>query len=350
MILPRYDSFIKSRKNIEKLFLSFGIDLSKLNVINYPNKQLIKVICSASGSVTFFSGLIDKDELSILSRVPSDLILFNCSADYSRYLELGQELNFPTDNGYCFGYPQLIGVQPVSINDQKDIVFFEQVIVPATFSERCYLLRKLVDLANAFPDKKIWIKPRCKPGGRTIHKQIWHLETLRKLLRIKLPENLQFSYEPVEQLLARTSLCLTISSTVAIEALAREIPTVIISDFGVRRDIHTASFVGSGCLATIDQLIAGYHPESNSEWLSNYVQIPDVDAFKVRLTELLEKKKLRLLPQREYPEGAFSIAPDLMPTSLKKAKKFFTDPSGFCVDSKFQLINKLGKIVFSSKF
>ncbi|WP_164672866.1 DUF6716 putative glycosyltransferase [Aeromonas hydrophila] len=321
-----------------------------IQVYNTTNKEMLNKfrqgISSDSFVISCFSGFIEREEISILSRLPSDMILFNCHIDYLRYLELGKEIRFPTDNGYCFGYSQLIGVKNIPIEQQRDIIFFEQVIIPATFSERSYLLRKLVDLANSFPDKKVWIKPRCKPGGRTIHKQKWHLERLRKLFRIRLPDNLSFTYEPVEQLLSRTALCLTISSTVAIEALARGIPTVIISDFGVRRDIHTASFVGSGCLATIDQVIAGYQPKPNQEWLDDYVKIPDVDAFKIRLNDLISQKRAGLLPQREYPDGTFSLAPDLKPLVLKRIHKLFMDPRGFCCDSRFYFLNKIGSLLF----
>ncbi|MFQ1817486.1 DUF6716 putative glycosyltransferase [Aeromonas veronii] len=346
MIYSRYDSFLKSKESIEQLCARLDLDIEKYNFLNNTNKVLIKQLSSTPGGVTFFSGFIGRDEYSILSRASSDLILFNCKADYEKYLSLGQELRFSTDNAYCFGYPQLIGVNVIPSHQQKDIIFFEQVIVPATFSERCYLLQKLVNLAQAFPEKQVWIKPRCKPGGRTIHKQKWHLERLRKLLRIRLPDNLCFTYEPVEQLLSRTALCLTISSTVAIEALARGIPTVIISDFGIRRDIHTASFVGSGCLAAIDQVIAGYLPKPNQEWLDDYIKIPDVDAFKARLNELISQKSAGLLPRREYPDGAFSLVPDPKPLALKRIHKLFVDPRGFCCDSKFSFFRKIGILLF----
>ncbi len=342
-------SFMQYSCKVKSIVLGVKSEGYILKVENLTNKELVCFFKKKSDDdliITLFFGYIADDYLSLISRIPSDLILFNCVADTVRYVQLGKELNFSTDNGYCFGYPQLIGVNVVPIHQQKDIVFFEQVIVPATFSERCYLLRKLVNLAKAFPEKKVWIKPRCRPGGRTIHKQKWHLERLRKLLRIKFPNNLCFTYEPVEQLLSRTALCLTISSTVAIEALARGITTVIISDFGVRRDIHTASFVGSGCLATIDQVIAGYLPKPNQEWLDDYVRIPDVDAFKARLNDLILQKKAGLVPQREYPDGTFSLAPDLKPLVLKRIHKLFIDPHGFCCDSRFYFLNKIGGLLF----
>ncbi|MGL5524927.1 MAG: DUF6716 putative glycosyltransferase [Aeromonas veronii] len=335
-----------------RIIHGFSFSAYEVEIKNTTNKKLIKFFIHENEPkkngliISCFSGFIDRDNISILSRIPSDLILFNCRADYLWYLQLGEELGFYTGNGFCFGYPQLILLESVIFEKQVDIVFFEQVIVPSTFSERCYLLKKLVDLANAFPERKVLIKPRCKPGGRTIHKQKWHLERLRKLLRIRLPDNLCFTYEPVEQLLSKTALCLTISSTVAVEALARGIPTVIISDFGVRRDIHTASFVGSGCLATIDQVIAGYLPKPNKEWLDDYVKIPDVDAFKIRLNDLISQKRAGLLPQREYPDGAFSLAPDLKPLVLKRIHKLFIDPHGFCCDSRFYFLNKIGGLLF----
>lgn len=346
-MLKKYSSLNLSKYAIKH---SLG-DCFKNDILieNLTNKQFINFFEQNHSKliVSCFSGYIEGDDATILSRVQSDLILFNCPNDYERYIELSKELAFSPDNAFCFGYPQLLNIKHNFVNKQKDIVFFEQLVAPRNFRERCYLLKKLVHLAKSKPQETILIKPRCKLGGRTIHKQIWHLERIRKLLKLKFPDNLRFTYEPVEEILQHTDLCITVSSTVAIEAMARGIPTAIVSDFGVRKDIHTASFVGSGCLATFDQLATGCVPSVNRQWLEKNVKTPDMEALKIKLNELLILKNKSLLPHRHMPDGAFSKVPDNRPLLLKRMKKLMSDPIGFCNDSRYKVLRNFATIIDS---
>ena len=339
----RYDSFVSAQKTIASLISCFGIE--DFVILSQTNKNSLKYLKNNKDifSMAIFPGAIFGDYNSILARSSADLILFNNSFDYDVYRKIANELGIDASNGVNFGSSQLLEIQPVSLINQRDIVFFEQLVAPKSFKERCYLLNQIVMLAKSSPHKKVWIKPRCKPGGRTIHKQTWHFERIKKILRLKFPSNLKFTYEPVNEILERTGLSITVSSTVAIESLARQIPTAIISDFGIRKDIHTASFVGSGCLATFDQLIDGHIPTVNSEWYAANVKIPDPAALETKLNELLELKKKGLLPKREIPPGAFSLVPDNIPPFLKKTKKLFSDPVGFCMDSRFALLKSVGQ-------
>ena len=68
------------------------------------------------------------------------------------------------------------------------------------------------------------------------------------------------------EVLSRTDLLVTVSSTAAVEAIHRGIPTAILTDFGIRESLGNAHFLGSGCLAAFDDLDAGAHPVADGRW------------------------------------------------------------------------------------
>ena len=70
------------------------------------------------------------------------------------------------------------------------------------------------------------------------------------------------------EVLDRTDLLVTVSSTAALESLHRGIPTAVLTDLGIREALGNHHFLGSGCLASWDQLDAGHAPAPDEEWLA----------------------------------------------------------------------------------
>ena len=63
----------------------------------------------------------------------------------------------------------------------------------------------------------------------------------------------------------------TVSSTAALEAMAMNRPTLIISDFGVSAEMINLVFEESGCLGTLDDLRSGRLCQADPQWLeANY--------------------------------------------------------------------------------
>jgi hypothetical protein len=58
----------------------------------------------------------------------------------------------------------------------------------------------------------------------------------------------------------------TVSSTAALEAMAMNRPTLIISDFGVSAEMINLAFQESGCLGTLDDLRSGRLRQADPEW------------------------------------------------------------------------------------
>ena len=86
--------------------------------------------------------------------------------------------------------------------------------------------------------------------------------------RADLPPNFRLVYGRMGEVLDRTDLLVTVSSTAALESLHRSIPTVVLSDLGMRESLGNHHFVGSGCLASWDQLDAGHLPVPDAAWVA----------------------------------------------------------------------------------
>ncbi len=103
------------------------------------------------------------------------------------------------------------------------------------------------------------LKLRTKPGEHTTHIEELPYQKLAQRCR-RLPPNFRLVYGHMGEVLDRTDLLVTVSSTAALESLHRSIPTVVLTDLGVREALGNHHFIGSGCLASWDQLDAGHRP------------------------------------------------------------------------------------------
>ena len=106
------------------------------------------------------------------------------------------------------------------------------------------------------------LKLRSKPGEHTTHIEELPYQKLAQRLPDGLPPNFRLVYGHMGEVLDRTDLLVTVSSTAALESLHRRIPTVVLTDLGVREALGNHHFVGSGCLASWDQLDAGHRPRA----------------------------------------------------------------------------------------
>jgi hypothetical protein len=147
-----------------------------------------------------------------------------------------------------------------------------------------YLVDQLVGLAERFPDVTVAIKPRLRRGEKTLHKETDHYEDLLDQVSKyrSVPPNLSFEYGAMDEALARARVCVTVSSTAALEALAMNIPTRVLSDFGVHEHLGTQFFVGSGLLAELDQVRPDLDMRVNRSWLDAHLRaaadaLPEVE-------------------------------------------------------------------------
>lgn len=162
--------------------------------------------------------------------------------------------------------PFLGGKPYVGGQDPYTVVFAAQPSVPESRKDRTYLLDRLIQHARLHPDREVLLKLRSKPGEHTTH--IEELPYQKLAQKTDLPANFRLVYGHMGEVLDRTDLLVTISSTAALESLHRRIPTVVLSDLGVREALGNHHFVGSGCLASWDQLDTGHEPTPDPAWVA----------------------------------------------------------------------------------
>ena len=143
----------------------------------------------------------------------------------------------------------------LAVNERpRRLVFAEQVIMPATTSERARLVRLLSDLANRSPNWEVLIKPRIAPGDATFHDVDTHISTTLKQALGVPPANLRLDYRPLPVLLKQARLLATLSSTAFFDALDFGCRAIAISDLGLQPNYGGHVYAGSGVWRSLEDI------------------------------------------------------------------------------------------------
>ena len=154
----------------------------------------------------------------------------------------------------------------------RRLVFAEQVIMPATSSERARLVRLLSDLARRSPNWDVVIKPRIAPGDATFHDVETHISTtLQQTLGVP-PTNLRLDYRPLPVLLKQARLLATLSSTAFFDALDFGCRAIAISDLGLQPNYGGHVYAGSGVWRSLEAIpnldaLDAEGPSPDPRWL-----------------------------------------------------------------------------------
>ena len=195
----------------------------------------------------------------------------------------------------------------------RRLVFAEQVIMPATDTERARLVRLLSDLANRSPNWEVLIKPRIAPGDATFHDVGTHISTtLDQTLGVP-PTNLRLDYRPLPVLLKQARLLATLSSTAFFDALDFGCRAIAISDLGLQPDYGGHVYAGSGvwrsleAISSLDALDADL-PSPDPRWLEwmGYSQRFSPSALLQALHEQKQQPLRPLIASLGYPGNAQS--------------------------------------------
>lgn len=231
--------------------------------------------------VTGYVGLVYENLVDgLLCRAGADLVLANSAHDADRFRAIYAAAGADPDTVVQTALPYLGGVahDPGAAGRDRPftVTFVTQPGVPATKAERRYALEQAVQHAATHRKRRVLVKLRARVGERTTHVEPYHYESLLPARR--LPRNLEFSYGPMSPVLDQTDLCVTVSSTAAIEAMHRGIPTGILLDFGLREALGNQLFLGSGVLTTWAALHEGALPMPEPNWAAR-CGIDDPDPY-----------------------------------------------------------------------
>ena len=221
--------------------------------------------------VTGYAGLVYEFGAEGLSwRVGSDVICANSRSDEQLFRSVLRAYGRSPDQVVCLGFPQFGRSSERFVDGSSALTFAVQPDVPSARSEREYIVARLLEFARLNPSLTVIVKLRSRPGERTTHPEPHHYERIADTLFAKgaeRPANLVFEYGPMAPVLDRTGFLVTISSTAAVEAMLRGIPTGILTDLGISERYGNHAFLGSGCLVTFDDIDAGIRPTARREWL-----------------------------------------------------------------------------------
>ncbi|MFJ4325614.1 DUF6716 putative glycosyltransferase [Streptomyces tricolor] len=217
--------------------------------------------------VTGYVGVVyEKLTDGLLLRHGADLVLANSRDDADRFRAVYEGVGADASAVTEVALPFLGGTPYTGEHEPYTVVFAAQPSVPDNRRDRTYLLNRLIEHARKHPEREVLLKLRSKPGEHTTH--IEELPYQKLAQGTDLPPNFRLVYGHMGEVLDRTDLLVTVSSTAALEALHRRIPTAVLTDLGVREALGNHHFTGSGCLASWEQLDAGHRPVPDEEWVA----------------------------------------------------------------------------------
>lgn len=269
--------------------------------------------------VTGYVGVVyEKLADGLLLRHGADVVLANSRHDAHRFRDVYEGVGADASCVAEAALPFLGGARYTPEEGRDTVVFAAQPSVPITRADRMYMLRRLVGHARLHPRREVLLKLRSQVGEHTTHVEEFPYQRLAEKIAGGLPPNFRLVYGNMGEVLDRTDLLVTVSSTAALEALHRRIPTAILTDLGIREPLGNHHFVGSGCLASWDQLDSGHRPRHDAVWADRQGVAADgsyaaaFDDVRDRVAKLLDEPELPPVAPYYTPVTAPGYLPQLL--------------------------------------
>ena len=192
---------------------------------------------------------------------------------------------------------------PVGAPDGRDIVFAVQSIVPLERADRERVLDILIATARRNPDHRVVIKVRALSGEQQTHDEEHSYPDLLAE-RPSPPQNLVVAAGAMATALDTAAGLVTVSSTASIEAIARDIPLIMLDEFGISDGLINQAFVGSGLFADGEAVASLAFARPNPQWLDdNYFHASGDDDWMRAVDELLALRASAPLTARPSLRG-----------------------------------------------
>lgn len=297
---------------------AFLLDLAELVEVERPGEGRAGPVL-----ITGWVGVIIENATGgYLNRCASDIVVVNSGSDLRHFLRVANRLGLPTDNLLRAGLPLLSAERsPLRGGPIRRVLFADQPTVPRESAERLFVYRRLLDYAEAHPDRQVVLKPRHRLGEETFHRMRYHPEAL--LAGQTLPANFGFDYTPVAEQLPTTDLLLTVSSTACLEAIDHGCRVGLVLDLGVHEKLGNHVFLDSGLLRTFDQITDDDLGAADSRWLDDYFFPRPAGA-----AGLIADRAEQLLTSGERPSQAVRSAPYVESAAVHRRAVSASDRSG----------------------
>jgi len=180
---------------------------------------------------------------------------------------------------------------------RDSVVFAAQPSVPLERADRALVVQWLVATARQHPEWRVVIKTRAAAGEHQTHREE---HPYPDLVPADAPANLVVESGPMAEHLDRAVALVTISSTAVLEAAARGVPALTLTDFGIGRHLINEVFVSSGLEGDSVDLVDGRFGTVRPSWMrDNYFHPTSEDDWQQRLTELMARRDAGTLVDRE---------------------------------------------------
>ncbi|WP_308250611.1 DUF6716 putative glycosyltransferase [Nonomuraea rhizosphaerae] len=276
--------------------------------------------------VTGLPGIsVPATEKAWLYRSGCDLFVVHSEREVAEFAQLGARLG----GGGAVGLARLPFLRPRVEGGGNRVVFATQAKVPRRREERESILLGLAELARLRPDLDVVVKLRALEDERQTHNERHHYQRLWRDLGE--PGRLSFAAGSMHEQLVRAAGFVTVSSTAALEAIAQDVPLLVLSDFGVGAEMINLVFEGSGLLGTLEELSAGDFRPADAAWCAaNYFHPAGRNDWAGRLEQLVATRpRVPATSLLDGPEHAVArrrarMRLDVPPTVLRagyRAKK-----------------------------
>jgi hypothetical protein len=278
---------------------------------------LIRLIAELPVRPVIVTGLpgisIPATRKALVFRRQADLFVLHSRREIREFTRLSRE------NGWThrFALATLPFVEQRTGARGEDLVFAAQAVVPRERVDRERLLGMLIAAAAADPSRRVVIKVRAVAGERQTHDEDASFpELLDEFCAsgVVIPPNLVVSTAPMSTALDTANGLLTVSSTAAIEAIARGIPVIALDAFGVSDQLINPVFEGSGLFGGEDAVVRREFRHPDPAWLAdNYFHPVESDDVAAQLQALVAARSQGVLPAREparRPGGRLRLAWD----------------------------------------
>jgi hypothetical protein len=220
--------------------------------------------------VTNFPGIVVESQLeAFITRLRSDVVLLNSRKDEKSYKKICKAFN-RTYNGFLIGavwYNISNEKNPASQNSNAT-VFYEQEQVPHRLVDRVTIAKSILKLSRENPNRIFYIKNR---GKLLTNNSIFSI-----LLNVTpvVPDNVLLFEGPVEDALICSDSCITVSSSVALEALLYG-QKVFLLKIGNIKNNHLEFFKGSGLLIDPFAMDIEKKVSAKSSWIKSNLTDPN---------------------------------------------------------------------------
>lgn len=230
--------------------------------------------------IAFQPGLEFTPQRGFRNRALFDTVFLN-AADHLEIIG-ARDLAAARTRDLRYGHPYFLKPPPQAQARGRNIYFFAQAISPVTRRSREHLIDVLIAIAEANPDRDLVLKLRHLPHENAlhVHKENHAYPDLIEARGEAMPPNLRYSACSMEEALEDAALCLTCTSTAAMDAVSQGIPTLVYTSYvDYWKDRMSAAmereFEGSGLLASLSRVLRLEARPPRSGWLDARFVTPD---------------------------------------------------------------------------